>query len=122
MIDFHVSWSIVVFAKCLFSYLSLWGVSFIVDLNFCPLLFYLLVCPICICFFSQLVISLSCRFLPRSFTIQESTFISTQIIFTLIALIRSAIPPTISFDLTFIFTTALHTIVRLCRLFLQCMR
>lgn len=63
MIDFHVSWSIVVFAKCQFSYLSLWGVSFIVDQNFCPLLFYLLVCPIRICFvLSQLVISLSCRF------------------------------------------------------------
>lgn len=41
-------------------------------------------------------------YLPRSFTIQ-STFISTQIFSILIALIRSAIPPAISFDLIFIF-------------------
>lgn len=40
MIDFHVSWSIVVVVstKCQFSYLTLWGVSFIVDLNFCSFL------------------------------------------------------------------------------------
>lgn len=86
------------------------------------LLFYLLVCPICIYFISQLAILLSNRFLPQSFTIQ-STFISTQIFSILIALIRSAIPPTISFDLIFYFLLrSQSTYVFLCRRFSQTMR
>lgn len=100
MIDFHVAWSIIVLCSCLLSAnsrISLWGVlhrrSELLFLSF-----YLLVCPICIYFFSQLAILLSNSFFPRAFTIL-STFISTQIFSILIALIRSAIPPAISFDL-----------------------
>lgn len=122
MIDFHVSWSIVQVVsptKCQSSYLIVGSVLHRrSELLF--LLFYLLVCPICIYFISQLAILLSNRFLPRSFTIQ-STFISTQIFSILIALIRSAIPPAI--DLIFLFLLRpKSTYVFLSRPFSQTMR